>query len=101
MTAEKNEGSGVTRLSFIKASAGVAAGIAAATVPVVAAEGHEQAGVETKPSLPIPREPVTAFVRDARRGEVTVLSGTAEKTYRNPALVKRLMAAAPRTETQR
>jgi hypothetical protein len=33
-------------------------------------------------------------VRDARRGEVTVLSGTTEKTYRDTALVKRLLAAA-------
>ena len=33
-----------------------------------------------------------------RRGEVTVLSGTAETTYRDPALVKRLLAAAPATD---
>jgi hypothetical protein len=97
MAAEKNEGSGVTRLSFIKASAGVAAGIAAATVPVSVAQAREEAGVETEPSGPIPRDPVTAFVHNARRGEVTVLSGTAEKTYQDHALVKRLMAAAPRS----
>jgi hypothetical protein len=95
MAAEMNEGSGVTRLSFIKASAGVAAGMAAAAVPVAAAQAREEAGVETDPSSPTPSEPVTAFVRDAERGEVTVLSGTGEKTYRDRALVKRLMAAAP------
>jgi hypothetical protein len=39
---------------------------------------------------------VTAVVRNAKHGEVTVLSGTGEKTYRDPALVKRLLAAAPK-----
>ncbi len=95
MAAEKDEVSGVTRLSFIKRSAGAAAGVAAASVPVAAARASEEAGVETEPSTPTPREPVTAYVRDARRGEVTVLSGTGEKTYRDRALVKRLLAAAP------
>ena len=33
--------------------------------------------------------------RDAKRGEVTVMSGTSETTYRDRALVKRLMDAAP------
>jgi hypothetical protein len=37
-----------------------------------------------------------AYVRDARRGEVTVLAGTREKTYRDPALARRLLAVAPR-----
>jgi hypothetical protein len=95
MTDETNERSAVTRLSFIKTSAGVAAGMAAAGVPVAAAQADEEAGVETEPSAPTPSEPVTAYVRDARRGEVTVLSQTGEKTYRDRALVKRLMAAAP------
>jgi hypothetical protein len=96
MAAEQTEGSGVTRLSFIKTSAGVAAGAAAASVPIAAAQAHEQAAVETRPSSRIPSDPVTAVVRDAKHGEVTVLSGTGEKTYRDPALVKRLLAAAPK-----
>jgi hypothetical protein len=95
MAAEKTEGSGVTRLSFIKASAGVAAGMAAVGVPAAAARSREETGVETEPSSPTPREPVTAYVRNAERGEVTVVSGTGEKTYRDRALVRRLMAAAP------
>jgi hypothetical protein len=37
-----------------------------------------------------------AYVHDAERGEVTVLSGTGETTYRDRALVKRLLAAAPK-----
>ena len=36
-----------------------------------------------------------AYVRDDDRGEVTVVSGTEEATYRDRALVKRLLAAAP------
>jgi hypothetical protein len=95
MAAEKTPESGVTRLSFIKTSAGVAAGMATVAVPTALAREPEQGGVETEPSAPTPAEPVTAYVRDARRGEVTVVAGTSEKTYRDPALVKRLMSAAP------
>jgi len=50
--------------------------------------------VATDPSGPVPRERVTALVRDADRGEVTVTSGTFETTYRDPVLVKRLLDAA-------
>jgi hypothetical protein len=86
---------GVTRLSFIKASAGAAAGAAAVAIPAVAvAEQHK--GEPTEPSTPNPREPVMAYVRDARRGEVTLMHGTTETTYRDPALVKRLLDAAPK-----
>ena len=94
MADDKSEKDGVTRLSFIKASAGVAAGVAAVGVPAVALsqeQGHEIA----KPGTPAPHEPVVAYVHDVERGEVTVMSGTGEVTYRDRALVKRLMAAAP------
>jgi hypothetical protein len=37
-----------------------------------------------------------AYVRNAERGEVTVMSGTSETTYRDHALVRRLLAAAPK-----
>jgi hypothetical protein len=96
MAAESTQGAGVTRLSFLKASAGVAAGMAVVAVPAAAADAREESGVETDPSSPTPPEPVTAYVRDAEHGEVTVLSGQGEKTYRDRALVKRLLAAAPR-----
>jgi hypothetical protein len=95
MGAERTEGGGVTRLSFIKASAGVAAGVAAVSVPAAAALAKDRAGVVTEPSWPNPSEPVMAYVRDAESGEVTVMSGTGETTYRDRALVKRLLAAAP------
>jgi len=97
MAAEKTEGAGVTRLSFIKAGAGVAAGVAAASVPIASAQAREEAAVETKKSARMPAHPVTAVVRDAKRGEVTVLNGTGEKTYRDKVLVKRLLAHAPKS----
>jgi hypothetical protein len=99
MTDHARKGDGVTRLSFIKGSAGAAAGLAAAGVPVAAAAaagaGSDKPGVPTEPSAPTPPEPVVAYVRHAERGEVTVVSGTSEVTYRDPALARRLLAAAP------
>ena len=41
---------------------------------------------------------VVAYVRDEKLGEVTVMRGTRESTYRDRALVKRLLAAAPDPE---
>ena len=91
-----------SRRQFLAGGAGVAAGaaIAAASSKVgsVVSSGHgaaaEPAATVAKPSGPPPREPVTAYVRDAQRGEVTVLSGKRETTYRDPALVRRLLDAA-------
>lgn len=87
---------GVTRLSFLKASAGAAAGAAAIGVPAAVALSGEKSGVPVEPSAATPREPVVAYVRDADRGEVTVVSGTSEATYRDRGLVKRLLDAAPK-----
>ncbi len=95
MSDESNGESGLTRLSFLKTSAAAAAGAAAIGVPVTAALAKDKPGAVTEPSSPNPSEPVMAYVRDARRGEVTVMSGTSEATYRDRALVKRLLAAAP------
>jgi hypothetical protein len=99
MADDKSEKDGVTRLSFIKASAGVAAGAAAVGVPAVALS-REGAHEIPKPATPAPQEPVMAYVHDVERGEVTVMSGTGEVTYRDRALVKRLMAAAPQDAAQ-
>jgi hypothetical protein len=95
---EGSEGDGVTRLSFLKTSAGVAAGAAAVAVPaaaLTAAASGEQPKAIPEPTTPNPQEPVMAYVRDAKRGEVTVVAGTGETTYRDQALVKKLLAAAP------
>lgn len=75
------------------ASAGVATGAAAIAVAPGAAAALDQPKV-TDPSGPPPEETVIAYIRDAKRGEVTVLSGTRETTYRDPTLVKRMLKAA-------
>jgi hypothetical protein len=95
MSDGSREEGGVTRLSFLKASAAAAAGAAVVGAPVAAALASEKSGVATEPSTGNPSEPVMAYVRDAKRGEVTVMSGTSETTYRDRALVKRLIDAAP------
>jgi hypothetical protein len=94
MSDEGRKEGGVTRLSFLKTSAGAAAGAAAIGVPAAIVANQDKA-VETSPSKPAPPEPIMAYVRDAKRGEVTVVSGTSETTYRDRALVKRLVEAAP------
>lgn len=79
-------------------TAGAAAGTAAiATAPAAAAEALQRARV-TDPSGDAPEEVVVAYVHNAKRGEVTVMSGTREVTYHDPALVKRLLQAAPKGE---
>ena len=95
---------GVSRKQFLHGTAGAAASAAVIlATPKVAAvaldSGASNAPAEpraviTKPSGHAPREPITAFVRDVERGEVTVMSGKQETTYRDPALVKRLLKAA-------
>jgi len=95
---------GTSRKAFLQGTAGVAAGaaviLATPKVAAVALDGGsanavaEPRAVITTPSGRPPHEPVTAFVRDAERGEVTVLSGKQETTYRDPVLVKRLLDAA-------
>ena len=78
-------------------SAGAAAGTAAIASPAAAAAAAAlERGEVTKPSGKSPEEVVVAVVRDAGRGEVTVMSGTREVTYRDRALVRRLMRAAPK-----
>lgn len=97
MSDERRGDGGITRLSFIKGASGVAAGVGAVAIGVPAAvAAGTSAGVETDPSGPNPPEPVVAYVRDEARGEVTVMRGTEERTYRDKALVRKLLAAAPR-----
>ena len=86
------EGGGLSRRTFIATSAGVATAVGA---PVAIALSDQKQPEVTEPSSPIPREPVVAYIRDAKRGELTVVAGTNETTYRDPELVKRLLAIAP------
>jgi len=85
---------GVSRRRLL-GSAGVVAG--AVVIPAAAAEALER-GEVTDPSGPPPEEAVVAIVRDANRGEVTLMSGTREVTVRDRALVRRLLKAAPKSE---
>lgn len=89
---------GFTRRSMITGSAGVATTIAVtalAPAAAVAASQSETAAVAVpKPLTPIEGNPVVAYVHNAARGEVTVIHGEVERTYRDRALVSRLLAAA-------
>lgn len=104
MSAAAGLDQGTSRRAFLQGTAGAAAGaavlVATPKVAAVALEGPgatvpvEPRGVVTQASGRPPREPITAYVRDAERGEVTVLSGQQETTYTDRALVKRLLDAA-------
>ena len=90
----------LNRRTFLASSAGAAATVAVvaagprlATATLAGASDTRSLGAIVTPSGPPPAEAVMAFVRDAVRGEVTVLSGTRETTYRDPELAARLLAA--------
>jgi hypothetical protein len=83
----------LSRRSFLK-TAGVATGAAAISASPAVAAAMDPGAVETTPTGKVPHEPVIAIVRDGDLGEVTVLSGMTEKTYKDRALVKRLLKAA-------
>jgi anaerobic selenocysteine-containing dehydrogenase len=88
--------SNLSRRSFLK-GAGVAAGAAiVGASPLSAAAATEQSPELVAHPSTLPAEPLVAYVRDARTFEVTILVGTDEVTYRDPALAKRLLNAAPR-----
>jgi hypothetical protein len=87
----------LSRRSFMKiAGAATGAAALAAAPPMARAAIGEEGAVKTDPTTRVPEEPVVAYVRDAARGEVTVTSGTTEHTYRDRALVQKLMRAAGR-----
>jgi len=89
----------LSRRSFVKiAGAATGAAALAAAPPIACAAVGEEGAQRTKPTTGVPEEPVVAYVRDAKRGEVTIAAGTAEHTYRDRALVKRLMRAAGRKD---
>ena len=101
--SDAGEGEGTSRRAFLQGSAGAAAGaaviLATPKVASLALDSPSQGVAEpkavvTKPSGPAPREPITAYVRNADRNEVTVMSGQQETTYKDPVLVKRLLDAA-------
>ena len=89
----------LSRRSFVKiAGAATGAAALAAAPPIAPAAVGEEGAQPTKPTTDVPEEPVVAYVRHAERGEVTVTSGTTEHTYRDRALVQRLLRAAGRKD---
>ena len=89
----------LSRRSFMKiAGAATGAAALAAAPPIARAAMGEEEGQRTHATTGVPEEPVVAYVRDAARGEVTVTSGTAEHTYRDRVLVRRLLRAAGRKD---
>ena len=85
----------LSRRKFLLASGAAATGAAVAVTPKLVESITDKPGEIATPATPAPSDPVMAYVHDAARGEVTVMSGTDETTYRDPALVKRLLDAAP------
>ena len=99
LDAGGEERKGFNRRSFLRTSGGVATGIAVTVLPSgvvsLAAPGAADAQAQrVEPTGDVPHETVMAYVHDAKKGHVTVVSGTGERTYRDPALVKRLLDAA-------
>ncbi len=100
------ERKGLNRRSFLHTSGGVATGIAVTVLPTGVVALATPAGADAKerpaasrvePDGDVPPETVMAYVHDAKHGVVTVVSGTSEKTYKDPVLVKRLLDAASQT----
>jgi anaerobic selenocysteine-containing dehydrogenase len=81
----------LSRRSFLKGT-GIATGVAIiGASPLGAAAATEESPQLVKGTSPLPKEPLVAYVSDAKKHVVTVLVGTDEFTFRDPALVKRLL----------
>jgi hypothetical protein len=91
----------VTRRSLLAGSVGVASTLAVSgALPAIATPSSGAAPVPiAPPRTATPADPVIAFVHDATRGEVTLIAGHSEVTYRDPELAARLIAAAPTSAT--
>lgn len=92
----------LTRRSFLKAAAVGTGAAAIAAHPALAAGANAVEGDPpvVTPTASTPDEMLVAYVRDAKRGEVTVLWGQGEATYRDPALARRLQRAARRVRAR-
>lgn len=90
------------RRSFLQKSGTVATGLAVTLVPAAglaatadARSVHDRLGdVVAHPTDELDAQPVMAYIHNAERGEVTIVSGDVERTYRDHALTKRLLDAA-------
>jgi hypothetical protein len=98
---DRREAGGSNRRAFLQSSGMAAAGAAVLVVPASALVAPPAAGAETTRlgeavarSGDVPTETVMAYIHDADKGHVTVVSGTSERTYHDPALARRLLDAA-------
>jgi len=87
----------LSRRAFLQTSVGTATGAAAVASGGMAAGGLLAAiagGAPVEAAASGTGGPMVAFVRDASKGEVTLLVGHREVTRRDPQLVSRLQRAA-------
>lgn len=83
----------VTRRGFIATTVGTAAGVTGIGAVAAAAVPHLK-GAASVPPATATGEPLVAYVRDGSRGELSLMVGTRELSLHDPALVRRLHAAA-------
>ena len=88
---------GLSRRRFLKGTAvglGAAGLIAAAPAWMVATSGDTTSQAESNEDASTPSGSLVAYVRDAAKGEVVILSGTTEVVRKDRTLVARLVSAA-------
>jgi hypothetical protein len=85
----------VTRRTFLSTTVGAAGGVAA--MGLIAGPGtlvEAAQNVADASDGPMSSEPMTAYVRDAATGEISVMVGHREVVARDPQLIRRLQRAA-------
>jgi hypothetical protein len=85
----------VTRRTFLSTTVGAAGGVAAMGLiagPSTLVEAAQTAAEAN--DGPASREPLTAYVRDAATGEISVMVGHREVITKDPQLIRRLQRAA-------
>jgi hypothetical protein len=84
----------VTRRTFLSTTVGAAGGVAA--MGLIAGPGtlvEAAQNVAEASDGPVSSEPMTAYVRDAATGEISVMVGHREVVTKDPQLIRRLQRA--------
>jgi hypothetical protein len=85
----------VTRRTFLSTTVGAAGGVAA--MGLIAGPGtlvEAAQNVAEASDGPVSSEPMTAYVRDAATGEISVMVGHREVVTKDPQLIRRLQRVA-------
>jgi hypothetical protein len=85
----------VTRRTFLSTTVGAAGGVAAMGLiagPSTLVEAAQN--VAAASDGPMSSEPMTAYVRDAATGEISVMVGHREVVTKDPQLIRRLQRAS-------